>query len=337
MPYTLYPKTVITKLLISQSFDPWYNLALEEYLLKRVEENEIILYLWQNNNTVVIGNNQNPWKECRCKELEDKGGKLARRLSGGGAVFHDMGNLNFTFIMPQKFFDMEQQHKVILKAVRDLGIPAVFSGRNDLTVDGKKFSGNAYYFNEHAAYHHGTILINTNLNNLVEYLQVSEEKISSKGIDSIRSRVINLKSIEVNLNVETMINSLMCSFAQTYKKPTQELKVDDRNQEFLALHEKYSSWEWRYGQSPAFDIDFQTRFPWGGIEIGLMLKKGVIVDAVIYSDAMNSILIKKIAENMKGLSFKMEVIARNLKSLDVNQEDKLVIDDISNWLFEKKL
>ncbi|MEL7597730.1 MAG: lipoate--protein ligase, partial [Clostridiaceae bacterium] len=126
------------------SNDPWYNLALEEHLLKKVKKKEIILYLWQNNNTIVIGRNENPWKECRCKNFEEIGGKIARRLSGGGAVFHDLGNLNFTFVMDKNLDNLDTQLKVILNAVNELGITANFSGRNDIVVGLKNFAGDAF-------------------------------------------------------------------------------------------------------------------------------------------------------------------------------------------------
>ena len=129
---------------ISSSTNPYLNLAVEEYLLETVKPNQLILYLWQNERTVVIGKNQNAWKECRFQELEADGGHLARRLSGGGAVFHDLGNLNFTFLIPSSDYDLSKQMSVILEAVRSLGIDAQKSGRNDVTVDGKKFSGNAF-------------------------------------------------------------------------------------------------------------------------------------------------------------------------------------------------
>lgn len=139
-----------TKIVYSHSYDPWFNLAVEEYLLNHVHDHEVILYLWQNDQTVVIGRNQNAWKECAWEQLEKDGGKLARRLSGGGAVFHDLGNLNFTFLTTKKHYELERQLSVILQALRKLGVNAEFSGRNDLMLDGRKFSGHAYYYQGHS-------------------------------------------------------------------------------------------------------------------------------------------------------------------------------------------
>ncbi|MEG0693587.1 MAG: lipoate--protein ligase family protein, partial [Oscillospiraceae bacterium] len=165
----------------STKTEPYQNLALEEYLLHHVDEGECILYLWQNRQTVVVGRNQNCWKECKVEELKKDGGYVVRRLSGGGAVFHDLGNLNFTFLVRQEDYNLDRQLQVILKAVQKLGIRAEKSGRNDITVNGQKFSGNAFYSTNGHCYHHGTLLLNVDMENLTQYLNVSTEKLQSKG------------------------------------------------------------------------------------------------------------------------------------------------------------
>ena len=145
---------------------PYRNLAMEEYMTNHVPDGTCILFLWQNRHTVVIGRNQNCWKECRVNFLEEEGGYLVRRLSGGGAVFHDLGNLNFTFIVRKPDYDVDRQLQVILEAVRRLGIQAEKTGRNDITVEGRKFSGNAFYQTGDCCYHHGTLLVHADKENM---------------------------------------------------------------------------------------------------------------------------------------------------------------------------
>lgn len=327
-----------TQIVHSLSDNPWYNLALEEYLLNQVGKSEVILYLWQNQNTVVIGRNQNAWKECRCKELEAEGGKLARRLSGGGAVFHDLGNLNFTFIVDRDLYNLEKQLEVILEAVRNLGIEAEFSGRNDLLVAGKKFSGNAFYFTADSAYHHGTILINTDFKKLVNYLQVSKEKIKAKGIESVPSRVVNLLELKPDLTIGKMKQAMEDSFKRLYGGDCEKQELNPTVLEELEdLYKKYSSWEWRYGQTPDFDIIFENRFSWGGIELGLKLKKGYIKEAVIYSDAMDLALIQEISSVLVGVPFKINDITSSIDRLATDSTRKEVIEDLKEWLSSKAI
>ena len=324
----------------SKEYNPWYNLALEEYLFNNLDENEIILYLWQNDHTVVIGRNQNAWQECRCSLLEEEdGGFLARRLSGGGAVYHDLGNLNFTFILKKNKYDVEKQLAVILKAARELGIEAEFSGRNDLTVSGKKISGNAFYHSQDTSYHHGTILFDTDIESLVKYLQVSEEKIKSKGIESVRSRVTNLKELKAELNLNEIKREVENSFRELYNSQNKKVKKSavkpSEMAELSELYDKYSSWEWRYGQTPDFDIYFDNRFEWGGVELGITLKDGKIDEIKIYSDAGDADLFLKINELLKGKKLNKEIIIDSLEELKEN--NKKIIDDLQNWLSKRDI
>ncbi len=331
--YTLH-NNISTRIICSTAYNPWHNLAIEEHLLTQVKEDEMILYLWQNDNTIVIGRNQNPWKECKCKDFEADGGKIARRLSGGGTVFHDIGNLNFTFIMDKKLYDLEKQLSVILKAVNNLGINAKFSGRNDILVGERKFSGNAFYEKANSSYHHGTILVDANMDKLSKYLKVSKEKIASKGIESVRSRVVNLKTIKDDITIDNLKDSLINSFMEIYKGGSNIECIKDE-QVIQDLYKKYSSWEWKYGETPKFDINFVNRFKWGEIDLNLNLKNGIIDSLVIYSDAMNSILIKDIENELMKIPFKMDFICNKLNNINCKIDEKNMIFEIEEWLKSK--
>lgn len=327
---------VTTKLIKSTSNDPWFNLALEECLLDQVGEKEIILYLWQNDNTVVIGRNQNPWKECKCNALEEKGGKLARRLSGGGAVYHDLGNLNFTFIMDKQLYDLSKQLKVILDAANEMGIKAEFTGRNDITVDGKKISGNAFYYRDATAYHHGTVLVNSDIDKLVDFLQVSMDKIVSKGVNSVRSRVVNLKEIKPQIDVEMTKKAITRAFLNIYGGTGEELMIGE--EAVKKYYNKYASWEWRYGHTPSFDVNLSHRFSWGGIDLGLSFKDGHISNSKIYSDSLAPDLVEKVSEILNGLPLNMGVITDTILSLEVmNEQEEEIKQDISKWLSTQSL
>jgi lipoate---protein ligase len=321
-----------TRIVLSEAYDPWHNLALEEFLFRNVEKNQVILYLWQNQNTVVIGRNQNAWKECRCVKLEGDGGKLARRLSGGGAVFHDLGNLNFTFIMDRSLYNLHKQLEVILEGTNKLGIQAEFTGRNDLTVEGKKFSGNAFYFEEDKAYHHGTVLIDVDVEKVSTYLQVSKEKMVAKGVNSVQSRITNLKNYLPGLSITQMKETLMESFQEIYGRGPEPLFIKDTDHDLKELYAKYSSWDWLYGKTPQFDLVFENRFPWGGIDMGLTLRNGRIIESKIYSDAMNANLIEQMSASLIDLTLKSDNILQALDTLEVTEEDKQIITDMKNWL-----
>lgn len=324
-------KPLQTYLFKSTSHDPWMNQALEEYLLEQVTEEEIILYLWQNNNTVVIGKNQNAWKECRHVELEQAGGKLARRLSGGGAVYHDLGNLNFTFLLNKKNYNIGRQLSVILQAMQKLGLRAEFLGRNDLVLEGKKFSGNAYYLQRDNALHHGTILINSDLTKLSRFLQVSQEKIISKGINSIRSRVVNLSEICPTITLADVKHSLAECFVETYGGEAEEIEVDRDNPRLQQLVDKYSSWEWRFGRTPEFDMYLNRRFAWGEIELGFCFKQGHIDSVTVFSDALEVDLVNDIGLSLQGCLLQKERIVERLLNIVEPEQGQLILD-VAMWL-----
>ncbi len=288
-----------TKLFFSESTNPWFNLAFEEYLVNTVGEDEVCLYLWQNQHTVVIGKHQNPWREVLSSELEKDGGRLARRLSGGGAVYHDLGNLNFTFAMNKKHEDLHRQLGVILEGVKSLGIDAEFSGRNDILSQGRKFSGNAFYHGRTNYYHHGTILVDVDMSKLGRYLNVSVKKLQAKGVESVKSRVINLKEINPEITIDGVKESVARAFEKTYGVPEAVNIVSEKEapQDALDRYHHYASWEWRYGKTPEFDITFEEKFAWGEIVLSFKLKGAVIESSGIYSDAMSTLLV----ESMQGL------------------------------------
>ncbi len=331
------PSFMNTRIVLTSNLDPWRNLAMEEYLLDNVKPNECILYLWQNQNTVVIGKNQNAWKECRTELLEQEGGKLARRSSGGGAVFHDTGNLNFSFLVDRQYYDVHKQLEVILKAVEKLGIKAVFSGRNDLTVEDRKFSGNAFCFRKKSALHHGTILISADMEKMTRYLQVPKEKIRSKGIESVRSRVVNLTEYNPSIDIQMMIDTLIESFKEVYGDTTDIRHGEEGIDQSVLdeLYNKYKSWEWRFGESPKFNIEFDTRFSWGGIQLLLRLEHGRIAKAFVYSDAMDESFIEMLPGILEGCTFHSKNMAQALLEADIGVERKNMIQDIANWIREK--
>ena len=259
----------------SGSFDPFLNLATEQHLLDTVEGGCCLLYLWQNQNTVVIGKNQNPWAECRASLLESEGGHLARRLSGGGAVFHDLGNLNFTFLVPTEDYDLGKQQRVLLEACQSFGIPAELSGRNDLTADGRKFSGNAFYHNGSRSYHHGTLLVNVDGEKLSRYLTPTRAKLEAKGVPSVRSRVVNLMELCPTLSIDGLKKALVEAFEKVYGlKSAPRILTEADTARIAQLRETYASWDWRFGQRLPFTCRAEGRFAWGGVETQLDVDRG---------------------------------------------------------------
>lgn len=314
--------------------DPYENLAVEEYLLFHCQKDQIILYLWRNQNTVVIGRNQNAWRECRISELENSGGHLARRLSGGGAVYHDLGNLNFTFLARKDDYDLDRQMKVILSALQKLDIRAEKSGRNDILVSGKKFSGNAYYQHGDYCYHHGTLMVDVKKDDLGKYLTVSREKLKGKGVESVRSRVANLTEFLPELTIDRLKKALYDSFQETYALPAEVWQTDElENAAIQKLTEKYASWDWLYGRKLDFQYELSHHFSWGEVQIQLQVEKGKITDVQVYSDALKPELMEELPKYFKGIHCRRDAICAQLWLYwSPDPEETAMVQDITDWM-----
>ena len=294
--------------------NPHENLAAEKALMDALQPGEAMLYLWQNLNTVVIGKNQNAWLECRTSLLEEEGGKLARRLSGGGAVYHDLGNLNFTFLMCKEDYDLDRQVEVIQKACALAGIRAEKSGRNDLLADGRKFSGNAFYQDKIHAYHHGTLMVDVDKEKLGRYLSPPKAKLEAKGVASVRSRVVNLRELSPSLTIQGMRTNMAAAFQEVYGLTAEEFILDaDALANIQRLKELYSSWDYLYGAPLSFTFSCEDKFDWGYIQLQLNAKGGIITDAQINTDAMDWTLPESIIKALKGCRFETESMVYALR------------------------
>lgn len=295
--------------------DGWLNLARDGYFLENNKKGDVILYFYVNKNAVIIGRNQNAWKECSIANMDADGVQLVRRHSGGGAVFHDNGNLNFSFITDEKHYDLNRQMRVILNAVSKLGLKAELSGRNDITVDGKKFSGNAFSLAKGNRSHHGTILVNADLTKLSNYLCVSKEKMRSKGIDSVRARVCNLCELSSGLTVEAMRRLVIESFIEEYGAASEYVFDGTALAEVEERRERLASWEWRFGKTPQFDFETDKRFSFGDTQIYFNSRNGVIREMKVYSDCLDTELTTEIENALMGARFRKEEIKAALSKM----------------------
>lgn len=315
------------KFYISDNTMPYKNLAMEEYLLDSVEENQCILYLWQNRHTVVIGKNQNAYKECRVEALRGDGGFLVRRLSGGGSVFHDLGNLNFTFLVRDKHYDVSRQLSVIQGAVRKFGLNAEKSGRNDICIDGRKFSGNAFYKRGDHCYHHGTILIDADMQNMSKYLNVSQDKLKANSVSSVKSRVINLKELNDEVNVENITAALVAAFGEEYGLTPEKIEnsqIDENRIQILT--DKFSSEAFTFGRNMKADYEIKNRFKWGGIELCFKISGDRIEDVIIYSDSMEWDFKDNLEEVFRNISFSKKELIKSLESIKESLNSEVYAD-----------
>ncbi len=323
-----------TRIILGSSMDPHLNLAYEEELVETAEVEEAILFLWQNRDTVVIGCNQNPWRECDLAAMERDGVRLARRVTGGGAVFHDEGNLNFSFIVPKSRFDVARQGSVIAAALAEVGLDVQQTGRNDLTVDGRKFSGNAFLHRRHTSLHHGTILIGADMSRLGGYLQVDPDKLAGKGVTSVRARVVNLAEFVPGLQVEQVKALVSASFAKEYGEPKKVESSDltEVSENVARLTERNRSWDWLYGRTAEFTMTLRTRFPWGGVEIGFLNRNARVEESRVWTDSLLPELAPILSGLLAGTPFTSEALSKQLEGAKTGETElDGILADLAGW------
>lgn len=315
------------------TFNPWHNLAVEKYLSTRIGKGDVILYLWQNERTVVIGRNQNAIRECRAQLLEEEGGCLARRTTGGGAVYHDLGNLCFTFLASPEVYNLEKQLKVIQNACLKFGVETRFSGRNDIiTRDGFKFSGNAFSNTSKCSIQHGTLMIDVDVSQLGRYLTPSKDKMKAKGVKSVRSRVCNLKDLNPEVTTDDMRRALKECFGELYgsfEELDEGILDNPLVKETYAL---YSSWEWKYGKSPECETSYSRRFEWGELEVYLKLNAMHISEIMVFSDMLDVELPGLIEQVLKGKRYDMADVDLEEALPSCSEEKKGKIREVVKWL-----
>ncbi|MBD2779731.1 lipoate--protein ligase A [Xenorhabdus szentirmaii] len=311
------------RLLLSDSHDPWFNLAVEECIFRQMPPNQRVLFLWRNASTVVVGRAQNPWKECNTRRMEMDGIKLARRSSGGGAVFHDLGNTCFTFMAGKPEYNKSVSTQIILDGLKKSGIQATASGRNDLVVSSpegeRKISGSAYRETKDRGFHHGTLLINADLNRLADYLNPDPKKLQAKGITSVRARVTNLSELLPDVTHEKICGGIIEAFFDYFNETVQAEVISPQILPdlpgFSDVFAKQSSWEWNFGQAPAFSHILDTRFRWGGVELHVDVEQGVINRCQIFTDSLEPAPFELLAEKLVGVVYQPKAVGQMVQQI----------------------
>jgi len=304
--------------------DPAVNLALEEYVLRQGQVEEDLLLFYINGPSIIIGRHQNTLEEINREYVEQHGIRVVRRLSGGGAVYHDLGNLNFSFITgsaPENFRNFKKFTGPVIDALIRLGVPAELSGRNDILVDGRKVSGNAQYISKNRMVSHGTLLFDSDLSHVADALNVKAEKITSKGIKSVRSRVANISEfLSQPMTVEAFRQYLLDHFyPDTPEPPAFPLSDADWAAVHRLAEERYRSWDWTYGRSPDFNVEKRQRFPGGEIDARLDIEQGVICSIKFYGDFFAEVEPDELERLLIGVRYSREDIQRALQDVAIGR------------------
>ncbi|MFC0189794.1 lipoate--protein ligase [Fictibacillus aquaticus] len=302
--------------------DPRINLAIEEFALKHLDINETYLLFYINEPSIIIGKNQNTIEEINAEYVRDNTIHVVRRLSGGGAVYHDHGNLNFSFITKDDGSSMHNFKKFtdpVVKALGKLGVNAELSGRNDILAEGKKISGNAQFSTKGRMFSHGTLLFDSEIENVVSALKVRQDKIESKGIKSIRSRVTNIREhLSEDLTMEEFKQILLQYLFEEFEEiPHYTLTESDWEKIRQISRERYANWDWNYGKSPKFNVELSNRFAAGSVDIRLHIEKGIIRECKVYGDFFGVGDVSEIEEKLTDIRYDRGEIEKALEDTDL--------------------
>jgi lipoate-protein ligase A len=317
--------------------NPFFNLAAEEYVLKNIEDD--CFMLWRNEPCIVVGKHQNTLAEINVDYIKENNIPVVRRLSGGGAVFHDLGNINFTFIKKdenENLINFRKFTEPILEVLKILNIEAKFEGRNDLTIDGKKFSGNAEHVWKNKVLHHGTLLFSSQIHDLSAALKVDPMKFTDKAVKSVRSRVTNISEhLENYMNVmdfyEFIINHIITTHSDIKLYEFNDNDISKINQ---LVESKYNTWEWNFGYSPKYNFNKKSKTAAGNIEINMDVVNGIIKEIKIYGDFFNKSEIEELENTFKDLPHSFSVLKNNLSKIKIGDYiNNIQTDEFIDLLF----
>lgn len=312
------------KYIINNSNDTAFNIALEEYAFKHLLDEDQIFLLWINKPSIIVGRHQNTVQEINRDYVREHGIEVVRRISGGGAVYHDLNNLNYTIISKEdenKAFDFKSFSTPVIKTLEELGVKAEFTGRNDLEIDGKKFCGNAQAYINGRIMHHGCLLFDVDLPVLAQALQVSKDKFESKGVQSVRARVTNIvDELPEKITVEEFKNLLLGYMKKEYPEMTEYVLSDQELAEIRQIRDsKFANWDWNYGKSPEYNVRRGTKFTSGKVEVFANVVESKIQDIKIYGDFFGIEDVAAVEAALRGVKYEHEDILQALSSLDISR------------------
>lgn len=323
------------KYIVNTSNDPAYNIALEAYAFRELVDEDELFILWINRPAIIVGKHQNTIQEINKEYTDAHDIKVVRRLSGGGAVYHDLNNLNYTIISNKSeegAFDFKTFSQPVIATLADLGVKAEFTGRNDLEIDGKKFCGNAQAYYKGRMMHHGCLLFDVDMSVLGDALIVSKDKIESKGIKSVRARVTNiLNELPEKITVNEFSDKILEKMKETYPDMTEYVLSED---ELVKIQEsadtQFGTWDWTYGKAPEYTIERNVRYPAGKINTFANVQQSVIKNIKIYGDFFGIKDVEDIEKILIGTKYEYKDVLEKLKMIDTAQYfSRITVEEIA--------